>query len=390
VVPREHRARQVLSIGHSYCVALNRRLVNEMARIGSPDWMVTAVAPSFFYGDLSPIRTDIRAIDLCRLQTVRAFLTRHIHVFFYSRELGQILRGPWDVVHCWEEPYIFAGGQVAWWTPRATPLIFWTGQNIAKLYPPPFSLIESYSVDRCAGWMARGQTGLDVLLSRNYRRKPHRAVPLGVDTERFYPDPTVRETTLARLGWAEFGGPPVVGYLGRFVEEKGLEVLIRALDELPSDWRALFVGGGPLEKGLRQWSARYPDRVRVLTNIPHDQVPEYLNAMDVLCAPSQTRPNWREVFGRMLIEAFACGVPVVGSDSGEIPYVVKDAGIIVGERDQAGWVQALGKLVENPSYRREMSARGLERARSTYAWPAVARQHLDFLDEVLQSKTATQ
>ncbi|MFQ5668792.1 MAG: glycosyltransferase, partial [Candidatus Binatia bacterium] len=106
---------------------------------------------------------------------------------------------------------------------------------------------------------------------------------------------------------------------------------------------------------------------------------------DVLSAPSQTKPKWREQFGRMIVEAFACGVPVVASDSGEIPNVVRDAGIIVGEGDQAGWVQALGDLLENPAHRAELSKRGMERARSKYAWPVIARQHLAFFDELLDA-----
>jgi len=376
--------RRLLSIGHSYAVALNRRLPNEMAKVGGPQWTVMAIAPSFFHGDLRSIRTEVDVDEVCSLTTVPAFLSKQIHLFFYGRKLAEILREPWDVVHCWEEPFIFAGGQVAWWTPRKTPLVFWTGQNTPKRYPPPFSMIENYCIERCAGWMARGQTGVDALISRGYGRRPHRAIPLGVDTECFHPDPSARARTLARLDWSG-SGAPVVGYLGRFVEEKGLDLLTRTLDQVDSDWRALFVGGGALENNLRNWSIRYGGRVRIVTDVPHDQVPDYLNAMDVLCAPSQTRPNWREVFGRMLIEAFACGVAVVASDSGEIPNVVKDAGVIVGEHDHDAWVQALGSLLENPPYRREMGARGLQRARTVYSWPAVARQHLDFIEEVLET-----
>ena len=380
----QRRLRRLLCVGHSYCVALNRRLAHEMAKVGSEQWTVTAVAPSFFQGDLGPIRTTAVAGEACSLVTVRAFLSRHVHFFFYGRKLRDILRQPWDAVHCWEEPYIVAGGQVAWWTHPRSRLVFWTGQNTAKRYPPPFSRIERYCVDRCAGWMARGQTGVDALRARGYARKPHRAVPLGVDTERFYPDTEARKRTRTRLGWP-CGGPPAVGYLGRFVEEKGVTMLTRMLDELAADWRALFVGGGPLEGELRNWARSHGDRVRIVTDVPHDQVPEYLNAMDVLCAPSQTRPHWREVFGRMLIEAFACAVPVIASDSGEIPYVVGDAGLIVGEQDRAAWEQGLGNLLENPSCRRVLSARGFERARTIYAWPAVARQHLSFLDELTQN-----
>ena len=185
------------------------------------------------------------------------------------------------------------------------------------------------------------------------------------------------------LGWAE-PGPPVVGYLGRFSAEKGLHVLTAALDALKTTWRALFVGGGKLEGELRTWAARYPDgRVRVCSDVTHDRVPPYLCAMDVLAAPSQTTRRWKEQFGRMLIEGMACGVAVVGSDSGEIPFVIGDAGEVVAESDVPGWTRTLGVLLENPARREELAVRGRERAETSYAWPVVAGKHLDFFESLL-------
>ena len=105
--------------------------------------------------------------------------------------------------------------------------------------------------------------------------------------------------------------------------------------------------------------------------------------MDMLCAPSQTRDNWREQFGRMVIEAFACGVPVISSDSAELPFVVGDAGVILGELNEDAWVTAIGDLIDNAAKRAELSRMGIERAQSTYAWPVVARAHLDFFSRVL-------
>jgi glycosyltransferase involved in cell wall biosynthesis len=107
--------------------------------------------------------------------------------------------------------------------------------------------------------------------------------------------------------------------------------------------------------------------------------------MDVLCAPSQTTPQWREQLGRMLVESFACGVPVIASDSGEIPHVVGAAGIIVAEKDEARWVEELTSLLEDRRVRDELSARGRERARTEYAWPVVAQKHLDFFAQLLDS-----
>ncbi|HEY6506968.1 MAG TPA: glycosyltransferase, partial [Vicinamibacterales bacterium] len=109
----------------------------------------------------------------------------------------------------------------------------------------------------------------------------------------------------------------------------------------------------------------------------------WLNAMDMLAAPSKTMPQWREQFGRMLIEAFACGVPVVASNSGEIPYVVGDAGLIVGENDDEGWRNAIETLAVDAARRRRLGTLGRERAMTVFDWSVVARAHLDFFDELV-------
>jgi glycosyltransferase involved in cell wall biosynthesis len=373
----------LLSIAHSYVVGMNRRLVHEMARAGAGAWEVTAVAPTYFHGanDLRPVRLEAADPEPCPLVPVNAYLTRRVHVFVYGRRLRSLLAAGWDLVHCWEEPYILAGGQVAWWTPPGTPLVFRTAQSIAKNYPPPFRWVERYAMRKAAGWICSGSLVAQTLKPRRGYDKPMARIPLGVDVECFRPDPAAGRAVLRKLGWEP--GPPVVGYLGRFVPDKGLDLLMLALDRLAGEWRAMFVGAGPMEPRLREWARGHGDRVRICTDVTHDHVPAYLNAMTVLCAPSQTMPNWKEQFGRMVVEAFAAGVPFVGSDSGEIPFVVKDAGVVVGEKDQAGWTRAIGELLANPARRRELAEQGLQRAQDEFAWAAVARQYLDFFERLL-------
>ena len=299
----------------------------------------------------------------------------------YGRALASLLKQEWDLVHAWEEPYIAAGAQIAAWTPAGVPLVYATFQNIAKRYPPPFGWFERYALARADAMIAFGQTGRQLLEDRGFHGRPVRVIPPGVDVAHFRPDGRLRAATLSALGWAD--DTPTVGFLGRFVPEKGLALLMDALDRVPPPWRALLVGSGPLEPDLRAWAARHGDRVRVVTGVLHDQVAAYLNAMDLLCAPSQTTAGWREQFGRMLIEAFACGVPVVASDSGEIPWVVADAGVIVGERDADAWTRAIAGLAADPERRRGLAALGLRRASSVFAWSVVARQHLDFFEELV-------
>ena len=379
------KQRRLLSIGHSYCVALNRRLAHEMAVASNGDWDVHVVSPKHMRAGLRPMEMEPAHEESCRLEGVTAHFTKYVHVMLYGRRLNELLQQPWDLVHCWEEPYILAGGQIAWLTPRNTAFVFYTMQNIVKSYPPPFSWIEKYSLDRCDGWLAVGNTVVDTLMQRGYERKPHEMIPLGVDIERFSPSPESRREVRNALGWPE-SGPPVIGFLGRLVPEKGLTLLMSLLEQIRSPWRFLIVGTGPMERELRKWGERFGDRVRVATDVKHDMAPAYLNAMDLLCSPSQTVSNWREQLGRMLIEAFACGVPVVGSDSGEIPHVIGDAGLVVNESDEAAWRRTLADLLESPSQRRELSERGLERVRTRYSWPVIARQHLDFFSTILDSR----
>jgi glycosyltransferase involved in cell wall biosynthesis len=143
-----------------------------------------------------------------------------------------------------------------------------------------------------------------------------------------------------------------------------------------------------MESSLRQFAARHPGRVHVETGVSHDAVPHWLNAMTVLCAPSQTTAGWREQFGRMLIEAMACGVPVVASDSGEMPSVVGDAGIIAAEHDVTAWTAAIDRLFGDDAARRTHAARGLERAQARFAWPVVARAHLAFFEMLTEGRAS--
>jgi glycosyltransferase involved in cell wall biosynthesis len=384
------RPLRLLSIGHSYVVGLNRRLTREIALAGSPRWEITVAAPAYYSGknDLRPVQLERLPGEPYRLVKLRTHLGSRVRVFFYAPFLRRLLRGErWDFIHCWEEPYIVAGGQVGCWTPSRVPLVFYTMQNVVKRYPPPFSWLEQFSLRRAAGWIAVGETTRQAQLRRGYGVRPGRVIPLGVALDHFRPDPAARAACRRQLGWGA-DGPPVVGFLGRFALEKGLAVLTAALDGLTCGWRALFVGGGPQEGELRRWAARHGDCVRVVPPVRHSDVPPYLNAMDLLCAPSQTQAHWREQQGRMLIEAFACGVPVIGSDSGDIPHVVADGGVVCPEGEVNGWRDAIGRLIDAPSQRVGYIKKGLDRAHSIYAWPIIAKQHLVFFEELLDSRPA--
>jgi len=375
--------KRLLTIGHSYVVAANRRLAHEMALAGAGRWEVTCAAPLRYPGDLRPVELEPIPGEACRLVPLPVRGARIPQLMHYGRGLRALLREPWDAIHCWQEPFVLAAAQVALGARRDAALAVATFQNLPKRYPPPFAGMERAVLRRADGWIAFGRTVEATLATRpGYRDRPHAVIPPGVDVARFRPDPIARREIHRQLGWAD-DGTPVVGFLGRFVEAKGVGVLIDALGGVHAPWRALFVGGGPLEAALRETAAARSGQVRVVTGVPHERVPAYVSAMDVLAAPSLTGPRWREQFGRMLTEAMACGVAVVGSDSGEIPHVLDAAGLVVPEGDADALAAALGTLLTDPALRARLAAAGHARAATEFALPRVAARHLDFLERLL-------
>ncbi len=161
---------------------------------------------------------------------------------------------------------------------------------------------------------------------------------------------------------AELGlnAPFVVGYFGRVEQYKGVELLVNALARFSNrDWQLSIVGTGGYEESLRQTAHNLSiDKNIVLAGaVPMEQVPRYLNACDVVVIPSCTTPTWKEQFGRVATEAMACGIPVITSDSGSLPEVVGDAGIIVAEQNSDAIFEALQRLAEDQDYRKKSSQR---------------------------------
>jgi len=91
-----------------------------------------------------------------------------------------------------------------------------------------------------------------------------------------------------------------------------------------------------------------------------------------LVLPSVSRLNWVEQFGRVLIEAMACGVPVAGSNCGEIPHVIGDAGLVFPEGEAGALADALAALASDPARRAALAERGRARVLAQFTQAQVA------------------
>ncbi len=154
----------------------------------------------------------------------------------------------------------------------------------------------------------------------------------------------------------------VAGFAGRFLPEKGVSDLIQAAARLKG-WSLLLIGDGPARRAWLEQAAAAGVAVewRVLK---HEDMAVGLRAMDLLALPSRSTPAWKEQFGRVLIEAMACGTPVAGSDSGAIPEVIGTSGAVFPEGDVAALARALAAR----------KARGLAARARHFSWDSIARE----------------
>jgi glycosyltransferase involved in cell wall biosynthesis len=162
-------------------------------------------------------------------------------------------------------------------------------------------------------------------------------------------------------------------------------VLLEAAARLSGDWRLRFVGNGPLREiiPMRARELGIGERVTVEAAVASTDVPSILHELDVLALPSLTTPAWKEQFGRILQEAMACAVPVVGSDSGEIPHVIGDAGLVTPEGDASALSGALERLKTDRALRRELGGRGRVRALERFTQASIAEQTVQVYRQVM-------
>ena len=317
-----------------------------------------------------------------RLHVGRIFFPGNLHFAFFRERLASLLKGlqP-DIIDLEDEPFNAGSFQMMWYRRRYTPgskIVLHASQHQFKHYPPPFNWVERYVLKRADAILVRNSMARDVLLRKGYRGILE-IVTHGVNTEAFAP----REAPALRRELSS-DGKPLVGYIGALAEHKGIDHLIRAIRGLPC--RLLLVGDGPERESLSKLAGELQVDLCWRPPADHAGVAAYFNALDVFVLPSLTRKNWIEKFGRVLIEAMASGVPVIGSESGEIPRVLADAGWTFPEGDEPILREKITTLLNRPDLRQELADRGRRRAEQVYSWQAIAKQTVAVYERILGKK----
>jgi len=182
-------------------------------------------------------------------------------------------------------------------------------------------------------------------------------IPNGVDTARFAPDVAARSATRAALGIAD--DAPLLVAVGRLEESKGFQLAVRALANLRTLWPAAqlaIVGEGSYRATLQREidALGLGERVHVLGYRPNAELPALLTAADIFVMPSLCH----EAFPLTIVEALACGLPVLATNVGGIPSAITDeqTGLLLPMGDLVAWTAALDRLLRDERRRRAMGA----------------------------------
>jgi glycosyltransferase involved in cell wall biosynthesis len=370
---------RVLMISKACVVGMYQRKLEELARF--PDVELCLAVPPYWRDGRRTLPLEKEYTSGYELHVLPMILNGHFHLHFY-RGLGRFVRRlrP-DIVHIDEEPYNLATFQ-AMRIARQTGAraLFFTWQNLLRRYPFPFRFFERYNLTHAACAIAGNHEAVEVLRTKGCKRPIYLLPQFGVDPDVYHKErPSSRQDT-------EF----VIGYAGRLVEEKGVQVLVRAVAGLDGQWTLCLIGDGPYRAPLQALSKQLGIEQRVLFEhwMPSREMPRLLNGLDALVMPSLTRRNWKEQFGRALVEAMACEVPVVGSSSGEIPNVIADAGLIFPEGDSGELRAVLSKLMDNPSLRTQLGRRGRARVLEHYTQKRIAAQTYAIYRQLLHGQAS--
>jgi glycosyltransferase involved in cell wall biosynthesis len=272
-----------------------------------------------------------------------------------------------DVLQIEEEPWSqVASVATALAARMKIPSVLYSAESIGAPQPLTQRWRRGRAVRRAAGLIG-GNRIASGLLGKGREDIPNEVIPqLGVSIPRMLtPIPHVRFT---------------IGFVGRLVPEKGLDLLLRACVRVHGNWDLVVVGSGPAQEELEQLAERLGIAARItwMGAVPPEDLPTVWPRLDSLVLPARTTKQWVEPHGRAVIEAMGYGVPVIGSSSGALPEIIGSAGLVVTEDDVAALTEAIQHLIDTPARRIAFAVEGRRRVMSEYVDAAIARKLLNF------------
>jgi glycosyltransferase involved in cell wall biosynthesis len=344
-------------ISHPAVVNVNQEVYRELARRA---WDVTIVVPSRWRHEYSHATVKPQALagmESALRPTRVAFPGRVQRHIYLTRCRSVCASASPHVAFIEAEPYALSAAQWGHVLKRLQiPFGVQCYENIDRELPAPVRWLRTRVLHDAAFVAARSESAAGLARAWGAAGEVNLAPPT-VPNWDSVPAPSEH--------------PFTVGFAGRLIERKGLIDLLEAVRKLDAPVAMLLIGNGEMREQL-DGQAIPGSRLRVLDGLTHDQMAAGYSQLDVLVVPSRTTPTWKEQFGRVIVEALWCGVPVVGSDSGEIPWLIglTGGGLVFPEGDRDALAAVLRRLRDDPGLRRELASKGRGAVERLFSVPA--------------------
>ena len=352
------RGQRLLVVSHPAVVVTNQSVFGELAAQGVDVHLVT---PSNWRNDYSPqlfpAPTDPRLAG--RHTKLPIFWPGKPQRHFYRRGIAATLkRVQPDVIYIEEECFSLPAAQWAFAAKRrGIPFGLQAWENLDRPLPWFIKRLRSAVLRACSFIVARTPAAKE-MVERWGTSARVKVVGSPV------PSPFMASTA-SHEGF-------IVGGAGRLVEQKGFALVAEAVRQLPGATFRL-AGDGPQREELQALGAE------VVTTYTHATMPKFFHSVDVIVLFSEPTPTWAEQFGRVLVEAMAQGVAVIGSTCGEIPWVISSTGggVVVEHGNVADLVDALRLLRDDQELRTSLGEAGRRCVEAQFSISSAARGLLD-------------
>lgn len=377
---------KILIISHSSIVRAYQDKIRELSKYNGHE--ITLLIPKVYFEGSRLVRGH-RSGNAYQIVKKHAFFAKagRQNLHFYPTLYSTLLKIRPQIIHLEEEPESIVTMETILLSKlllRPPPkIVLFSWRNIDKtheewsLIRPQryiYPLIESYTLKNIDYLIAGNHEGATIYRKKNCNYKIAVIPQYGVNDQEYQ---KIDYNGVLKKDLGLTGS--IIGYVGRLWIPKGIETLLRAVSSLEIPFTLLLLGSGPDKTHFVKLAQRLKiqNYVKFIDAVDASEVVRYLNSLDVMVLPSETTSFWKEQFGRVLIEAMACEVPVIGSSSGEIPNVVGDAGLIFQEANERDLAEKIKTVMESEGLRRKLGKAGRERVQEYFTNKTIAKKILN-------------
>lgn len=366
---------KILVISQASFTAINRTVYQ---RLASKGWQIEMIVPQQLHFPAGIKNAEAKSLSDPPIHFLP--LVRNNPRLQWYKGLEDVLKKTKPaIVFLDNDPASYMAMRLSVWCKKQnTKLVCQSCENLSQAISVVFkregirgllpAIIKNYFIWRgksgCSHVFTINEDGLQLFKKAGYLSVSK--TPLGFDENLFKQENIVRNSLRDKLGLNQI----TFAYFGRLVPEKGVHLLIEALSGLQEYKWYLMMDKFEVyaseynitieklieEKGIKK-------RIKYI-HANHQEVPNFMNAADVVILPSISTSKWKEQYGRVVPEAMACGKIVIGANSGALPELIEDAGIIFPEGDVKCLKNLLEEILKKNTAYEFLKYKAIERAHS--------------------------